>query len=68
MFICDYIQGLRIKHHQRSSFNEFWKKTFIGLIIENNEYQDEFCISKKITPGSLALYFEKKNESQLGAK
>ena len=25
-------------------------------------------ILKKITPGSLALYFEKKNESQLGAK
>ena len=31
----------------------FWhfekKKTFIGVIKENNEYQDEFCISKKIT-------------------
>ena len=26
----------------------FEKKTFIGLIIENNEYQNEFCISKKI--------------------
>ena len=26
----------------------FEKKTLVGLIIENNEYQNEFCISKKI--------------------
>ena len=64
MFICDYIQGLRIKHHQRSSFNEFWKKTFIGLIIENNEYQDEFCISKKITLVQFRGKIET-NESQI---
>ena len=28
-------------------FWHFEKKTFMGRLIENNEYEDEFCISKK---------------------
>ena len=36
-------------------FMSFEKKTFIGLIIENNEYEDKFCISKKIS--SFGMYF-----------
>ena len=47
---------------------KFWKKTFGVPIIVNLENGIKFCIFKKITPGSSALYFEKKNESQLRAK
>ena len=48
--------------------SNFGKKTFGVPRIANLENGNKFCIFKKITPGSSALYLEKKNESQLGAK